>query len=114
MDLLAVLLNYNEGEAERCLVVCSAYMPYDSDEPPLTEEFEKLLHDCEAKNFYLVIRCNSNSHHTVWGSTNCNDRGVPLLGFLNSMNLKILNQGNYPTFCSAGRLQVSDITQGSF
>ena len=47
MDLVAVLLNYNEGEAERCLVVCSVYWPYDSEDPPLSEEYEKLLHDCE-------------------------------------------------------------------
>jgi len=55
MDLVAVLLNYNEGEAERCLVVCSAYLPYASEEPPPTQQFEELLHDSEAKNFYLVI-----------------------------------------------------------
>jgi len=35
MDLVAVLLNYNEGEAERRLVVCSAYLPNDSEDPPL-------------------------------------------------------------------------------
>ena len=84
--------------------------------PPLhlTQQFEELLHACEVKNFYLVMGWNSNSHHTVWGSTNCNDRGVALLGFLNSMNLEILNQGDYPTFCSARRLEVIDINLGSF
>jgi len=55
MDPVAVLLNYNEGEAERCLVVCSAYLPYASEDPPLTQQFEELLHACEVKNFYLVI-----------------------------------------------------------
>jgi len=54
MDLVAVLLNYNEGEAERCLVVCYAYLPYASEDPPLTQQFEELLHACEVKNFYLV------------------------------------------------------------
>jgi hypothetical protein len=33
--------------------------------------------------------------------------------FLNSTNLEILNQGNEPTFCSGGRLEVTDITLGS-
>jgi hypothetical protein len=33
--------------------------------------------------------------------------------FLNSLNLEILNQGNEPTFCSGGRLEVIDITLGS-
>jgi hypothetical protein len=34
--------------------------------------------------------------------------------FLNSSNLEILNQGNGPTFCSGNRLEVIDITLGSF
>lgn len=50
----------------------------------------------------------------VWGSTNCNVKGVALLEFLNSWNLEILNQGNEPTYCSARRLEVTDITLGSF
>jgi hypothetical protein len=32
-DLVAVLINYNEDEAERWLVVCSAYLFYDSKNP---------------------------------------------------------------------------------
>jgi len=50
----------------------------------------------------------------VWSSTNCNVRGVALLEFLNSRNREILNQGNDPTYCSARRLEVIDITLGSF
>jgi hypothetical protein len=42
-DLVAVQINYNEGESERRLVVCSAYLPCDSEDPPLTREFEELL-----------------------------------------------------------------------
>lgn len=34
--------------------------------------------------------------------------------FLNSTNLEILNQGNEPTFCSGYKLQVIEITLGSF
>ena len=34
--------------------------------------------------------------------------------FLNSSYLQILNQGNKPTFCSGGRLEVTDITLGYF
>ena len=32
---------------------------------------------------------------------------------LNLWNLEILNQGNEPTFCSGGRLEVTDIALGS-
>jgi hypothetical protein len=44
----------------------------------------------------------------------CNDRGVALLEFLNSTNLEILNQGSDPTSCNSSRLEVIDITLGSF
>ena len=69
---------------------------------------------CENENLCLVVGCDSNAHHSVWGSTNCNSRGEALVEFLNSSNLKILNRGNDPTKCSGGRLEVIDITLGSF
>jgi hypothetical protein len=50
----------------------------------------------------------------VWGSINCNDKGVALLEYLDSSNLEILNQGYDSTFCSAGRLEVFEITLWSF
>jgi len=49
----------------------------------------------------------------VWGSTTFRDRGVALFEFLNSL-MEILNQGNDPTYYSAGRLEVIGITLGSF
>jgi len=54
----------------------------------------------------------SNSNNMMWGSTNCNDKA--LLEYLNSSNLAILNQGNDSTYCSAGRLEVFEITLWSF
>jgi hypothetical protein len=69
---------------------------------------------CENENLYLVVGCDSNAHHSVRGSTNCKSRGEALVEFLNFSNLEILNQGNEPTFCSGGRLEVIDITLGSF
>ena len=73
-----------------------------------------LLQYCEAEKLYLDIGYDSSSHNTVWGSTNCNDRGVVLLEFLNSLNLEILNKGNDATYCSAGSLEVTDITKVFF
>jgi hypothetical protein len=70
-DLVAVLINYNDGEAERRLIVSSAYLPYDSEDPPPSSESEELVRYCE-ENLYIVIGCNSDSRHTVWGSANCN------------------------------------------
>jgi hypothetical protein len=111
--LVAVLINYNEDGAGRKLVVCSAHLPYDSKDPPL-KELEELVRYCQTENLHLVIGCDSIAHHTIWGGTNCNDRGVTRVEFLKSTNLEILNQGNVPTFCSAHRMEVIDITLGSF
>ena len=89
---------------ERRLVVCSAYLPYDSEDPPPYRELEELLRYCENENIQLLVGCDSNSHHFVWGSTNCNGRGEALIEFLNSTTLEILNKGSEPTFCtSAGK-----------
>ena len=89
----ARILWYNEDGAERRLVVCSAYLPYDSEDPPTPMELEELVRYCENGNLYLVVGCDSNTHRSVWGSTNSNSTGEALVEFL---NLEILNQGNEP------------------
>jgi hypothetical protein len=112
-DLVAVLVKYFEDGAERWLVVCFAYPLYDSKDPPPTKESEELMRYCEDEHLYLIMGCDSNAHHSAWGSTNYNDREA-LVEFLGASNLEILNQGNEPTFCNGHRLVVIDITQGSF
>ena len=42
-DLVAVLIKYNEEGVERRLVVYSAYLPYDSEDPPPSKECEDLV-----------------------------------------------------------------------
>ena len=113
-DLVAILVKYNENGAEKRLVICSAYLPFDSEDPPPSRELEELVRYCESEDLYLIVGCNSNAHHDAWGSTNCNSRGESLLEFLNSSNLEILNQGKEPTFCNTVRQEVIDITLGSY
>jgi len=113
-DIVMIQMKYLEDGAERWLVVCSAYLPYDSEDPPPSQEMEELVRYCEKENQRLIVGCNSNAHHTAWGSTNCNRRGESLLEFLSSSNLEILNRGNEPTFCNVIRQEVTDITLGSY
>jgi hypothetical protein len=68
---------------------------------------------CENENLYLIVVCDSNAHHTAWGSTNSNGRGEALMEFLDSSSLEILKWGNKSTFCSGSRQEVIDITLGS-
>jgi hypothetical protein len=69
---------------------------------------------CENEGIQLLVGCDSNVHHTAWGSTNCNGRREALIEFLNSTNLGIFNRGNEPTFCTSVRQEVIDITLGSY
>jgi hypothetical protein len=112
-DLVAVLIKYKQRGAERRLVVCSAYLPCDSENPSPSKELEELVRYCENENLYLVVGCDSNAHHSAWGSTDCNSGGEALMEFLNSSNLEILNRGSEPIFCSGIRLEVTDITLGT-
>jgi hypothetical protein len=113
-DLVAVLVKYDDEGVERRLVVCSAYLPFDSEDPPPSRELEELVSYCESERVQILVGCDSNVHHTAWGSTNCNGRGEALIEFLNSTNLEIFNRGNEPTFCTSVRQVVTDITLGSY
>ena len=69
---------------------------------------------CDNDNLCLIVLCNSNAHHSAWGSTNCNGRVECLHEFLDFSNLDILNRGNESTFCNVSRKEVIEITLGSY
>ena len=52
-DIVAILIMYIEEGAE---FVCSAYLPFDSEDPPPSREMEKLLRYCENENLRLIVR----------------------------------------------------------
>ncbi|XP_046145432.1 uncharacterized protein LOC123988725 [Osmia bicornis bicornis] len=112
-DLSAVKVKLNLGGNTSELVVCSAYLPYDSEGPPPTRELRALIDHCAVNGLHLVIGCDANSHHTVWGSTNTNGRGTALLEYLATTGLEILNIGSSPTFVTSRRQEVIDLTLGS-
>jgi hypothetical protein len=112
-DLVAVFVKYLEDGTERRVVICSAYLLYSSEDPPPTKELEELMRYCEEEHLYLIIECDSNAHHMMWGITNCNSRGEDLMEFISAYSLEILNQGKEPTFCNECRLKVIVITLGS-
>lgn len=109
-DLVAVSIEMNLGGTKRDVVVCSAYLPYDSSSPPPTPELTELVEYCRRNNRDLIIGSDVNAHHTTWGSTDINDRGRALLEYLFTTDLVTLNQGNEPTFVTARRAEVLDVT----
>jgi hypothetical protein len=104
-----VRITHTYGSICKELIVASAYLPYDSDEPPPTKEVRDIIDHCHSKK-QLIIGCDANEHHTLWGSTGTNPRGESLMEFLVSSNLNILNHGNKPTLVVCNRREVIDLT----
>ena len=107
-DFVAVQIRYKSDGFNRVLIVCSAYLPYENSVP--TPELEKITHYCKNNGLNLLIGCDANSHHIVWGSSDNNRRGEKLLEFLSASDLSILNRGNRPTFINRVRQEVIDLT----
>ncbi len=109
-DLTAIEICWSEGDV-RSLIVCSAYLPYNSREPPPTPELRKLVEATQLSGARILVGCDSNAHsHLGWGSHGNNHRGENLLEFLVANNLQILNVGSAPTFVNRVRSEVIDIT----
>jgi hypothetical protein len=59
-DLMAVLVKYLENGIERRKMICSAYLPYDAEDPPPTKELGELIHYCDREHLRLITGCDSN------------------------------------------------------
>ncbi|XP_045460460.1 uncharacterized protein LOC123670918 [Harmonia axyridis] len=108
-DLAAALVEVRTENIKRQLVIASGYFPGDAISPP-PEEVQRLIEWCRMKKKQLILGCDANAHHKVWGSTDINHRGEDLLDFLFSTNIEIVNVGNSPTFMNAIRREVIDLT----
>ena len=108
-----VVISIDDEDSGKKLIFASIYMPGDSIEPPPSQLTQDLVTFCEHKDWPIIIGTDCNSHNTVWGSTNDNQRGHNLLEYLVTTNLFICNIGNSPTFVNAIRSEVLDITLAS-
>jgi hypothetical protein len=111
--MATVRILYSSEGNQREHIVTSAYLPYDSDEPPPSKEWREVIDDCSSSRKQLIIGCDANAHHILWGSMDISPRGESLVEFLVSSNLNILNQGNEPTFMISNRRDITDLTLGS-
>lgn len=94
------------------VLIASCYMP-GTAELPYTDLLTKAVEYSKEENIQIILGCDANSHHTVWGSTDINPRGTLLLQFIADRDLSILNRGNVPTFVTRNREEVLDITLAS-
>jgi hypothetical protein len=105
-----VRITYTYGGVCEEIIVASAYLPYDSDEPPPTKEVRDIIQHCQSRKKQHIVGCDAYTHHILWGSTDTNPRGDSLIEFLVSSNLNILNRGNESTFVVHNRKEVIDLT----
>ena len=103
-DCVAIRVKWTDQE----VVVASAYLAHTSDIPSIT--IQNLVAYCENKGLPLLIGCDANAHHTVWGSTDVNERGELLLEYLSTTTLEVANIGREPTFVTRRMKQVLDLT----
>ena len=108
--LTVVKIKTSSGGGPREIIPGSAYLPYDDVVPPPPWELDKLMMGCRAAGTHLIIGCDTNSHHTPWGSANTNNRGESLFNYIMANGLDIMNTSNRPIFVTSNRQEVIDIT----
>ncbi|XP_033210895.1 uncharacterized protein LOC117168983 [Belonocnema kinseyi] len=109
--LTVIKVRLRGGSGERIEVaIASAYFPGDADGSPPPREVEILIQHCEKYRIPLLLGCDANSYHMVWGSTNINDRGRDLIESLAGTDMVILNRGDTARFQIKNRSEVLDLT----
>lgn len=100
-DLMSMKVKLGMGRDSQYVVICSAYFPIEADAPP--REVVVLSKYCEDSGLPLLMGCDSNCNHTLWGCKDDNARGRNLVEFLASSGMEVANRGCTPTFsCSRG------------
>ncbi|XP_065362012.1 uncharacterized protein LOC135955586 [Calliphora vicina] len=84
-----------ELPCNRSFMIASSYMANEKTAPPV--EVSALLSSVGASDD-IILGCDANARHSIWGNSEINERGESLLNFINSNKLSICNSGNTPTF----------------
>ncbi|KAJ8940768.1 hypothetical protein NQ318_000861 [Aromia moschata] len=107
-DLAVIKLAIGKGNTKREVAICSAYFPRNTESPP--RELSDLIRYCEGIGLPLLVGCDSNSHHTMWGDKEVKPRRRMLLEFLTLSGMQIANRGSVPTYFTPERQSVIDLT----
>jgi len=100
-----VTLRIQAIAAAHITVVASAYLAGEGPSP----EIVGLVNHCRREKLPLLIGCDANAHHEIWGSSDTNQRGECLLEFILNSNLEISNVGTTLTIVTRVREEVLDI-----
>lgn len=107
-DIVAIRMEIPTSRGSTEAFVASAYFP--GDEEPVPRVIAEFISYCKTNNKQFVIGCDANAHHTIWGSSDINDRGEYLLEYLSMNNIDLCNKGESPTFVTRLRQEVLDLT----
>ncbi|XP_071051862.1 uncharacterized protein [Onthophagus taurus] len=111
-DCVAAVLRIRGEKGWTEIVICSAYFPgTENDLPPAA--VRDIIAYSRRNNLQVVVGCDANAHHTMWASTNTNERGELLFDYLLGEGLTVNNVGAKPTFVTRNRAEVLDITFSS-
>lgn len=91
-DFTVARLELTEGKST---YIASCYMAHACDAPP--REVGSAMANIHPQNT-IIIGCDANARHVIWGSSEVNERGESVLDFINTNNLTICNRGTNPTF----------------
>lgn len=109
-DLATAIIKVKKCGQESDLKICSAYFPSEQTVLPRTDEFTRVVDFSTVNKLPLLSGTDANAHHFAWGSSDINPKGDSLLNYILASNLVVLNVGNTPTFITANRSEVLDIT----
>ncbi|XP_054083756.1 uncharacterized protein LOC128920478 [Zeugodacus cucurbitae] len=90
------------------ILLASCYLPHDDEAP--TAEVHRLVAASRGRMQALVVGADANAHHTIWSSTDINQRGECLLNFILQSSLVTANRGEEPTYIGPTSKNVLDIT----
>ena len=109
-DTIALLVETEACTGKKETIFASIYQSPEYDNLPPTENMTRVIQYAKNKRIPLIIGCDTNGHHYMWGSKKPNKRGRSLAEYITSENLKVANEGNTPTFSSANGETIIDVT----
>jgi len=89
-------------------VYASVYMAHDITCPP--PKVNEVVEYCNTNRLPLVVGGDANAHHTLWGSSDINERGIQLLEFIVEQDLHCINKGHKPNFVTSNTKERLDVT----
>jgi hypothetical protein len=102
-DVKAVGMTYTRRGSKREVMLPQHTSPMIQTNHPPTKGLQEVVDYCGKNKLQLIVGCDTNAHHIIWGSADINPRGEWLMEYLVSTNLNILNKSNEPTFGTSNR-----------